>query len=208
MLNQLQLLGIKLFSVSPSEMCDERTASKLANFNSAKRNGLSAQNLKYMAQLHDWWTYGLNALTDTHTANLHLPAAQTTSEAVRLPAPTLNDLLNPVTAASENEETSFIFDDPYGAKSLSNESDSDDVDNSDNNDSGPTATWAFDVERLYIDQYYMDFSNEKLIARFVEHTAHPAFSTAKSTKGNASSSVPAVSTDFEDEDWAAGLTSW
>ena len=75
MLNQLQLLGIKLFSVSPSEMCDERTASKLANFNSAKRNGLSAQNLKYMAQLHDWWTYGLNAPTYTHTANLHLPAA-------------------------------------------------------------------------------------------------------------------------------------
>jgi hypothetical protein len=205
MLNQLQLLGIKLFSVSPSEMCDERTASKLANFNSAKRNGLSAQNLKYMAQLHDWWTYGLNAPTYTHTAKLHLPAAQTTSEAGCLP-PTLNDLLNPVTAASENEETSLIFDDPYGAKSLSN--DSDDADNSDNNDSSPTATRAFDVERLYIDQYYMDLSNEKLIARFAEHTPHPASSAAKSTKGNASSSVPTASTDFEDEDWAAGLTSW
>jgi hypothetical protein len=113
-----------------------------------------------------------------------------------------------VTAASENKETSFIFDDPYGAKSLSNESNSDDVDNSDNNNSSPTATRAFDVERLYIDQYYMDLSNGKLITRFAVHTAHPAFSATKSTKGNASNSVPAVSTDFKDEDWAAGLTSW
>ena len=161
-----------------------------------------------MAELHDWRTYGLNALTYTYTANLHLSAAWTTSEAVWLLAPTLNDLLNPVTAALENEETSFIFDDLYGAKSLSNESNSDDANISDNNDSSPTATCAFDIECLYIDQYYMDLLNEKLITHFVEHTAHPVSSTAKSTKSNASSSMAVASTDFEDEDWAAGLTSW
>src|ERR1700722_17303231 len=54
---------------------------------------------------------------------------------------------------------------------------------------------------LQYDQYYMDLSTEKLIARFAEHTPHPASSAAKSTKGNASSSVPTASTDFEDEDW-------
>ena len=53
-LNTVQILGINLFSVPPSEMCDERSASKLsAKFNSAKRNGLSAENLIHMAQLQN-----------------------------------------------------------------------------------------------------------------------------------------------------------
>ena len=46
-----QIVAIKLFSVSPSEMCDERTASKLSAFNTAKRNGLTGPNIIRMAQL-------------------------------------------------------------------------------------------------------------------------------------------------------------
>ncbi|KAJ7832462.1 hypothetical protein B0H14DRAFT_3463371 [Mycena olivaceomarginata] len=38
-------LGVKLFSVVPSEMCDERTASKLIAMSTAKRNNLGAENL-------------------------------------------------------------------------------------------------------------------------------------------------------------------
>ena len=72
-LSAAQILGIKLFSVSPSEMCDERGASKLSAFNSAKRNGLSAENLIHMTQLHDHWTCGLESPMYTHTAPLHLP---------------------------------------------------------------------------------------------------------------------------------------
>jgi hypothetical protein len=75
-LNAAQILGIKLFSVSPSEMCDERSASRLSAFNSAKRNGLRAENLIHMAQLHDQWTYGLESPIYSHSAALHLPKAQ------------------------------------------------------------------------------------------------------------------------------------
>ena len=60
-----QMLGVKLFSVSPSEMCNECLASQLTAFNSEKRNGLSAENLIRMAQLHDHWTYGLDTLKST-----------------------------------------------------------------------------------------------------------------------------------------------
>ena len=87
-----QMLGVKLFSVSPSEMCDERLASQLTVFNSAKRNGLSAENLIHMAQLHDHWTYGLDTPKSTHTAALHLPRLK--PSCVHLPTPTLQDLMN------------------------------------------------------------------------------------------------------------------
>ena len=69
-----QILAIKLFSVSPSEMCDERTASRLSIFNSARRNGLSAENMVHMAQLQDHWTYGLEASASTHCSS---PGAKT-----------------------------------------------------------------------------------------------------------------------------------
>ena len=95
-----------MFSVSPSEMCDERTASRLSTFNSAKRNGLSTENLVNMAQLHDHWTYGLESPTYTHTASLILPKSKASaSKTICLPTPTLQDLLNP---AAPNEEPSFL----------------------------------------------------------------------------------------------------
>ena len=61
-----------MFSVSPSEMCDEHTASRLSTFNSTKCNDLSTENLVNMAQLHDHWAYGLKSPTYMHIASLIL----------------------------------------------------------------------------------------------------------------------------------------
>jgi hypothetical protein len=53
-------LGIKLFSVSASEMCDERTASMIAACSTAKRNGLAADYIIKMGILEKYWKYDLN----------------------------------------------------------------------------------------------------------------------------------------------------
>ncbi|KAJ6561004.1 hypothetical protein B0H10DRAFT_1966656 [Mycena sp. CBHHK59/15] len=54
-------LGIKLFSVVPSEMCNERTASKLTAMSTAKRNKLGPENLVRCAQLNQYWRYGFGS---------------------------------------------------------------------------------------------------------------------------------------------------
>ena len=136
-------------------MCDERTASRLAAFNSAKRNGLSAENLIHMGQLHDHWTYGLDAPKSTHTAALLLPTS--TPSHVHLPAPTLQDLMNPLSASNKLEEPSFICDDPYGTAML------DDDDDDENEE--PTITRGLEVKRLEIEKL-VDLANSKLVARY------------------------------------------
>ncbi|KAJ7131007.1 hypothetical protein C8R44DRAFT_871553 [Mycena epipterygia] len=62
--NQIAKLGIKLFSVSASEMCDERTASKMSAWSTVKKNGLSADNIINMGILEKYWKYGFNTSTD------------------------------------------------------------------------------------------------------------------------------------------------
>ncbi|KAJ6616912.1 hypothetical protein B0H10DRAFT_1948775 [Mycena sp. CBHHK59/15] len=57
----LARLGIKLFSVVPSEMCNERTASKLTAMSTAKRNKLGPENLVRCAQLNQYWRYGFGS---------------------------------------------------------------------------------------------------------------------------------------------------
>ena len=168
--NPLQILGIKFFSVSPSEMCDERVALKLANFNSSKRNGLGPQMLKYMAQLHDWWTYGLEAPQYTHTAKLALPVPPKAST-IRLTSPTITDQLNP--APSSEQDITFILDDPYGFNQMVDEDDGDD--NGDSDDMAHV-THGTDLALLGIEEY-MDLSKMKLRARFDESVTHPALST-------------------------------
>ena len=113
----LQILGVKLFSVSPSEMCDERTASKMTAFNTAKRNGLSGDHIIQMAQLQQHWTRGLNTPKFTHNAHLKLPKTKPATT-IHLPTPTLADLLNPTAA---DEEFMFNHPDPYGALEMSEE---------------------------------------------------------------------------------------
>ncbi|KAF7327065.1 hypothetical protein MKEN_00281800 [Mycena kentingensis (nom. inval.)] len=127
-------LGIKVNSVSPSEMCDERTASRMTAMNTAKRNKLTGQHIIQMAQLQQHWTYGLEAPKTTHTARLALPdALPTTGKPTYLPTPRLDDLLNPATDAdmatdaARFEESLFNAPDPYHLESLSDDDEDDDA---------------------------------------------------------------------------------
>jgi hypothetical protein len=115
-----QIIGIKPFAVSPSEMCDECTASKMSAFNTAKRNGLSEINIICMAQLQQYRTGSIRQSDSkyTHTAHLNLPKPQSQPTSITPPAPTLQDLLNPALTDT--------LDDPYGAKLLDDDNNSSD----------------------------------------------------------------------------------
>jgi hypothetical protein len=157
-----QKIAIKLFSVSPSEMCDERTASKMSAFSTAKRNGLSGENIIRMAQLQQYWRYGFTDPKYSHTATLTLPKTKSMAQSIQLPTPTLNDLLNPEPANSE--EPIFLPSDPYGAQALDDE-DGEDWEDEDS----PTITRS-SIKRLEIDNL-VDLSTLKLLARFIESPA-------------------------------------
>ena len=76
-------------------MCDERTASKLSAFSTAKRNGLTGPNIIRMAQLQQYWNNGFSDPNYKHKARLTIPKSQTVPATIVLPPPTLQDLLNP-----------------------------------------------------------------------------------------------------------------
>ena len=153
--------------------------------------------LKYMAQLHDWWTYGLEAPQYTHTAKLALPAPPK-APTIRLVAPTITDLLNP--ASSSKEEITFILDDPYGFNEM--------VDKDDSNDERdghmPHVTCGTDLALLGIEEY-MDLSKTKLRARFDEFITHPALSTPLVPTLSTPAAVEATST-FANKAWATTFT--
>ena len=190
-----QILAIKLFSVSPSEMCDECTASCLSTFNSARCNGLSAENMVRMAQLQDHWTYGLEASTSTHTAALQLPKTGNTAQSLHLPAPQLQDLLNPAPLDSSdnlNSEPTFMFKDPYGASLL------DDDNDSETEGDEPTITRGSLVKRLEI-KNVVDLASKKLLARY--DNALELKTAAQPTKSTHKETVP--SEQWSEENWAA-----
>ncbi|KAG6875648.1 hypothetical protein C0993_008162 [Termitomyces sp. T159_Od127] len=97
--HQLARIAIKVFSISPSKICDERTASKLGWFNAARRSSMSPKSIIECTKLHDFYMHGLSNGDSDHKAHIHVPkiivtesssveAAQTYS------APTLMDLIN------------------------------------------------------------------------------------------------------------------
>ena len=92
----VQQIAIKIFSITPSEICDERTASRLGWFNSARRSSLTPEHLIDSAKLYDFYVNGFNEGKYTHTAHIHLtPVTQTASPMPTvLSAPSLMDLLN------------------------------------------------------------------------------------------------------------------
>ena len=173
-------------------MCDERTASRLSTFNSAKRNGLSAENLVNMAQLHDHWTYGLESPTYTPTASLILPKSKASaSKTICLPTPTLQDLLNP---AAPNEEPSFLCDDPYNTELLDDDSDSE----SELEDTPvPIVTRTSNLERLEIDAL-VDLANPKLVARYNE-SSQPVAATQPPKPAQSRTRTA----EWTNENWAA-----
>ncbi|KAF8912406.1 hypothetical protein CPB85DRAFT_1434460 [Mucidula mucida] len=124
----LALLGVKLFSVSPSEMCNERTASRLTAQNTAKRNGLSGEHLVQVAQLQQHWMYGLEAPKHKHNSHLKLPAESASgSNKLYKATPTVSDLLNPL---PDDQSLCDTDPDPFGLQALQDgqEDNDDDLD--------------------------------------------------------------------------------
>ena len=124
--------------------------------------GPDPENMVCMAQLQDHWTYGLEASTSTHTAALQLPKTGNTAQSLHLPAPRLQDLLNPAPldgSDNPNFEPTFMFKDPYGASLL------DDDNDSDTEGDEPTITRASLVKRLEI-KNVVNLASKKLLPRY------------------------------------------
>ena len=154
-----QIVAIKLFSVSPSEMCDEHTTSKLSAFNTAKRNGLTGPNIICMAQLQQYWNHGFSNPNYNHKARLTIPKSQTHPTTIVLPPPTLQDLLNPMPSMDESlaadSESNDIttMEEMYGAV----------LDEGDDDESSPiTFIRGVNLEHLAIEAF-VDLANPKLI---------------------------------------------
>lgn len=136
-------------------MCDERTASKMAAWNTAKRNGLSADYIINMGILEKYWKYGFNnSGIYTHTSRLSLDNfdGDTLPPTRTLPAPSLQDLLNPIPLdPTLSEATLFSNPDPYGQAAL----DEDEDDGGDDGDMepAPVIVRSFDARRLAIEQF-------------------------------------------------------
>ncbi|KAF9059345.1 hypothetical protein BDP27DRAFT_1371607 [Rhodocollybia butyracea] len=193
-----QKLGIKLFSVSPSEMCDEQDASRTSGFNTAKRNGLTGKNIIRMVQLQQYWRYGFLDRKYSHSASLSLPKLKVPSDSIQLPAPTLNDLLNPADPL-EPEESMFDVRDPYGVEKLERDEADDDLDES------PWVSRVGSLERLEIENL-VDLNAPKLRARFEERLAV----TKPITKDKSSEASTSTAVKWTDKDaqWDAKGISW
>ncbi|KAJ7343922.1 hypothetical protein DFH08DRAFT_1009112 [Mycena albidolilacea] len=196
-------LGIKLFSVVPSEMCDERTASKLTAMSTAKRNNLGPENLIRCAQLNQYWRYGFGSSEvkqHCQKVRLELPMAnRKPSDPVVSGIPTLQDLLN---ADSEqvaiDEDALFNHPDPYGMKDLeAMEEGEDDTDTA----AAPLVIRYANFPTLEIEAY-IDLKAPKLTQRFAATQGMPEELTARPAKLPAKPSTGSWTT--KDAEWDAG----
>ncbi|KAF5331490.1 hypothetical protein D9758_017621 [Tetrapyrgos nigripes] len=164
----LAKIGRKLFSVLPSEMPDERSASKMTAFSTSKRNRLSATNIIETVQLQNYWRYGFKKeVYSDHHAHLTLPKGtpSASSGPIEYPAPTLEDLLNPIpeNPGAINEDILFDPADLYGVNELVEESDDDD----DDLEFTPQVIRTSNLERLDIEDY-VDLSSPLVRARYTD----------------------------------------
>jgi hypothetical protein len=185
-------------------MCDERTASKLSAFNTAKWNSLTGPNIIHMAQLQQYWNHGFSDPNYIHKARLTIPKSQTHPTIIVLPPPTLQDLLNPAPSMDVgpgdsndyvSESVPATAEEMYGAV----------FDEGDDDESSPISfVRGVNLKRLAIEAF-VDLANLKLIARF-QDSESPALGSAKG-KGKADDSQPpkAISSEWSEEDaqWAS-----
>ncbi|KAJ6459311.1 hypothetical protein C8R45DRAFT_942337 [Mycena sanguinolenta] len=194
--SQIAKIAIKLFSVSPFEMCDERTASKTTAWSTAKRNGLGPVNIIQMGILEKYWKYGLtNNRVYAHFARLNLDNFDTTRPPPTriLPPPTLQDLLNPVpvnpvqSAAAE----ALLFDnpDPYG-----------NMDEDEDEYEFPAVVRSSTARRLAIEDF-VDLQAPALLARLIPDSA------AKKGPTKAAGPAKTVST-LSEPVWTSQQTVW
>ncbi|KAG6847049.1 hypothetical protein H0H93_010444 [Arthromyces matolae] len=121
--SQLARIAIKVFSISPLEICDERTASRLGWFNAARRSSMSPENLIECTKLYDLYTNGFEEGQSEHKARVYVPKIKVTSDtspsSQTYSSPSLADLLNednlsPLDVNVERLEAEwFEASDPY-----------------------------------------------------------------------------------------------
>ncbi|KAJ6631296.1 hypothetical protein B0H10DRAFT_2183260 [Mycena sp. CBHHK59/15] len=197
-------LGIKLFSVVPSEMCDEQTASKLTAMNTAKRNNLGPENLVCCAQLNQYWRYGFGSSeVQRHCQKvwLELPTPNCKlSNPIVASIPTLQDILNADTVDQHpiDEEALFNHPDPYGIKDFEvMEEGEDDTDTA----PPPLVICRANLPTLEIETY-IDLNSTKLAQCFAPDQGKPQQPVpAALTKPVKDSSTKWMA---EDAEWDAG----
>ena len=196
-----QIVAIKLFSVSPSKICNECTASKMSAFGTVKQNGLSGANIIQMAQLQQYWNHGFSNPNYTHKAKLTIPECQSQPTTIVLPPPSLQDLLNP---APTNKATNNISDMPTTSATTQELYGNMAFDDGDDNESPLiTIVWGANLEHLAIEAL-VDLSNPKLWVRFQEPSA-AASGSVNSDKASGTQPVKAALSKWSEEDlqWAS-----
>ncbi|KAJ7033988.1 hypothetical protein C8F04DRAFT_1183736 [Mycena alexandri] len=115
----LATVAIIIFSIMPSELCDERTASFLGWVNAARRSSITPEHLVGSAQLSQWYKFGLTEGNYTHKATANVKVSEVGSSSTILSAPSLLDLLNDENIAPQDvdrealEKALFDLPDPY-----------------------------------------------------------------------------------------------
>ncbi|KAL0068891.1 hypothetical protein AAF712_003884 [Marasmius tenuissimus] len=203
----LAKVAIKVFSINPSKICDERTASRLGWFNAARRSSLTPENLVNSAKLYDYYVNGFDESPSPHRARVELSrVVEGAGNSAHIhSAPSLMDLINtdnvepqvPTdTAAVEAlEQTWFNHPDPY------------DLDETDRIDSAlqqqtaaiPTITRSsitFDVAE------YVQLKDSRLIALLTDvNVGDPSSSQAMSEAADRASSPAGTPGDWNVEDF-------
>ncbi|KAJ7853279.1 hypothetical protein B0H14DRAFT_2580442 [Mycena olivaceomarginata] len=115
----VQTVAIIIFSIMPSELCDERTVSLLGWINAARRSSLTPEHLIACAQLLQWYKFGLSEGNYTHRATANVRVSDVSSSSTVLSTPSLFDLLNDTDIAPQDvdrealEKSLFDQPDPY-----------------------------------------------------------------------------------------------
>ncbi|KAK7057889.1 ribonuclease H-like domain-containing protein [Favolaschia claudopus] len=115
----LATVAIIVFSIMPSELCDERTASLLGWINAARRSSMTPEHLIATAQLSQWYKFGLTEGNYTHSAAANVKVSDVGSSSTVASTPSLLDLLNDDNVAPQDvdrealEQALFNQPDPY-----------------------------------------------------------------------------------------------
>ncbi|KAF5313790.1 hypothetical protein D9619_013706 [Psilocybe cf. subviscida] len=118
----LAKIAIKLFSISPSEICDERIASRLGWLNAARRSAITPEHLIDSAKLYDYYVNGLTEGNFEHTAHVHIPPTSKSGPSKQPDACSVPSASEPVNTSnleptdvdsSALEERLFCNPDPY-----------------------------------------------------------------------------------------------
>ncbi|KAF8239534.1 hypothetical protein L208DRAFT_1420684 [Tricholoma matsutake] len=114
-------VAIKVFSITPSEICDERTALRLGWFNAARQSSITPEHLVDLAKLYDFYVNGFEEGKSTHCTRVHLPKILKTSTTTSTihSAPSILGLLNSDNVDPKDvniaavEDQLFNHPDPY-----------------------------------------------------------------------------------------------